>query len=97
MSWNDHDHRGEYASDGHDHYDYAERHHRHYDLEREDERLQSAIREWGDRLGELRRDLQAALERIRVMEGQTPQAQRLQLEADQAAADLAESGFGEPW
>jgi hypothetical protein len=34
-----------------------------------------------------------ALERIRALEGQTPQARRLQLEADLAAADLAESGY----
>jgi ABC-type Zn2+ transport system substrate-binding protein/surface adhesin len=33
---NDHDHRGEYASDRHDHdNDYAEKHHRHYNDERE--------------------------------------------------------------
>ena len=46
---------------------------------------------------ELRQDvseLRGALEqRIRELEGQTPQAQQLQLEADQAAADLAESGY----
>ena len=31
--------------------------------------------------------------RARLLEGQTPQARQLQLEADLAAADLAESGF----
>jgi hypothetical protein len=63
MSWNDHDHRGEYAEDGHDHYDYAERHHRHYDDEstarglREDlGRAEERIRELEDRLdGDIRR------------------------------------------
>jgi hypothetical protein len=40
MYGNDHDHRGEYASERHDHdYDYAEKHHNHYDLEREIEGL----------------------------------------------------------
>jgi hypothetical protein len=33
VSYADHDHRGEYASDNHDHYGYAEKHHRHYDDE----------------------------------------------------------------
>ena len=56
MSWNDHDHRGEYAADGHDHYDYAERHHRHYDDE-------STVRG-------LREDLSRAEERIRALEKQ---------------------------
>jgi division protein CdvB (Snf7/Vps24/ESCRT-III family) len=94
MSWNDHDHRGEYADVRHDHDgDYAEKYHRHYDLEKEDERLQAALREIGVALSELRGELQAALERIRALEADTPQARQLQLEADQAAADLAESGY----
>ena len=41
----------------------------------------------------LRGQLDEALERIRSLEAQTPQARQLQLEADQAAADLAESGY----
>jgi hypothetical protein len=41
----------------------------------------------------LRSQLDDALERIRSLEQQTPQARQLQLEADQAAADLAESGY----
>ena len=41
----------------------------------------------------LRPQLDDALERIRSLEAQTPQARQLQLEADQAAADLAESGY----
>ncbi len=93
----DHDHRGQYAEDRHDHDgDYAGRHHRHYDLEREDDRLQAVLREMDTRLGELRSDLEAALGLIAELEGQTPQAQRLQYEADLAAADLAESGCGWP-
>jgi hypothetical protein len=43
--------------------------------------------------GQLRGQLADALERIRSLEAQTPQARQLQLEADQAAADLAESGY----
>jgi hypothetical protein len=54
VNWTDHDHRGEYADAGHDHYDYAERHHRHYDLESE--------------IAGLREDLGRALERIRELE-----------------------------
>jgi hypothetical protein len=100
MSWNDHDHCGEYAEDRHDHDgEYAEKYHRHYDLEREDERLQGALREWGEQLSMLRGELESALRRIHQLEQQTPQARQLQLEADQAAADLAESGYdpGEDW
>jgi hypothetical protein len=41
----------------------------------------------------LRGQLDDALERLRALEQQTPQARQLQLEADQAAADLAESGY----
>lgn len=79
-----HDHRGEYADDRHDHdTDYAERRHRHYDDERE---LASVRRD----LDHVIADLRDALDRIRQLEQQTPQARQLQLEADQAAADLAE-------
>ena len=42
---------------------------------------------------ELRGALELAGRRIRILEGQTPQARQLQLEADLAAADLAESGY----
>ena len=42
---------------------------------------------------ECEEQLARAFERIRALEGQTPQARQLQLEADQAAADLAESGY----
>jgi hypothetical protein len=41
----------------------------------------------------LRSQLDGALERIRSLEQQTPQARQVQLEADLAAADLAESGY----
>jgi hypothetical protein len=51
----------------------------------------------------LREDLGRAEERIRDLEEQvaalkrsTPEARQAQYEADLAAADLAESGFGEP-
>jgi hypothetical protein len=96
-----HDHRGQYAEDRHDHDgDYAERHHRHYDDEstvrglREDlSRAEERIREleqivsvYGETLDDLRN-------RIYALEHDTPQARQLQLEAGQAAADLAESGY----
>lgn len=69
MTQNDHDHRGEYAGERHDHdNDYAPLHHRHYDLEREDERLQSLLREIDGQLGQLRRELDGALGRIRQLE-----------------------------
>jgi hypothetical protein len=53
-----------------------------------------------DYIGGLREDLgraeeriHALEERVRDLEGQTPQAQQAQYEADIAAADLAESGY----
>jgi len=96
-----HDHRGDYAEAGHDHgYDYAERHHRHYDDEsriaglREDlGRAEGRIRELENAIGTLRGPLDGALKRIAALEADTPQARQLQLEADQAAADLAASGY----
>ena len=89
-----HDHRGEYTGERHDHdLDYAEKHHRHYDLEREDERLKGLLDRWQADLSELREQLEGALARIQALEAQTPEARQLQLEADLAAADLAESGY----
>src|SRR5262249_60952982 len=85
MRWEREDHKHDardvygVAAEGHDHYDYADRHHRHFDLE--------------NQLDGLREDLNRALERIRELEAQTPQARQLQMEADLAAADLAESGY----
>jgi hypothetical protein len=90
MSWNDHDHRGEYAEAGHTHYDYADEHHRHYDLE---SAYESASRRIAGLVETLQRQLDDALDRIAALEKQTPQARQLQLEADLAAADLAESGY----
>ena len=101
MTCNDHDHRGQYADDRHDHgLDYAENHHRHYDDEstarglREDlSRAEERIRELyqivsghGETLDDLRN-------RVYALEHDTPQARQMQLEADLAAADLAESGY----
>jgi hypothetical protein len=57
------------------------------------EELERIARELRQDLRELRGALELAEERIRDLEGQTPQARQLQLEADQAAADLAESGY----
>jgi len=101
MTWNDHDHRGEYAEERHDHdNDYAGKHHRHYDLERDTEgargqidALRQVIDLMREHMGELSRGLDDALGRIADLEKQTPQARQLQLEADLAAADLAESGY----
>jgi len=93
VSYADHDHRGDYADQRHDHDgDYAELHHRHYDLEREDKTLGKETHELREEILRLHSRLDDALERIRALECQTPQARQLQLEPDLAAADLAESG-----
>lgn len=87
-----HDHRGEYADGRHDHdSEYAGKHHRHYDLERDDESLRALLEQWRADLRELREDLSAALERIRQLEEQTPEARQAEYEADVARAD------SEPW
>jgi predicted nucleic acid-binding Zn-ribbon protein len=87
-----HDHR-EYADQRHDHdNEYAEKHHRHYDDESTARGLREDLGRAEERIRELEDDLRGALERIRALEEETPQARQLQLEADLAAADLAESG-----
>ena len=89
-----HDHRGDYADQRHDHdIDYAVLHHRHHDLERDIEALQRELRDYRQALDEYERDLSDARRRVAGLEQQTPQARQLQLEADLAAADLAESGY----
>ena len=88
-----HDHRGEYASDRHEHGYHelagvAEEYHRHYDLERD---LASLRRD----LDHVIADLRDALDRIRALEEQTPEARQAEYEADIALADAAESGHDE--
>ena len=94
MTWNDHDHRGEYAEAGHSHFgEYAEERHWHHDLEHADETAQQEIRGLREDVRDLRSQLDDALERIGALEKQTLQAGQLQYEADLAAADLADSGY----
>ena len=68
MSYADHDHRGEYASDNHDHYDYAERHHRHWDDESTVSGLREDLGRAEERIHELENGLRDALERIGELE-----------------------------
>lgn len=74
---------------GHDVYEIhgaAEEYHRHDDTESELSELRSLV-------AGLREDLGHAEDRLHELESQTPHARQLQLEADLAAADLAESGY----
>jgi hypothetical protein len=88
-----HSHHGDYADERHDHsLDYAEKYHRHYD-ESTVRGLREDLGHAEERIRELVEDLRDALNRIRALEADTPQARQLQLEADQATADLAESGY----
>jgi hypothetical protein len=48
-----------------------------------------------ERIHDLEGKLAALEKRVRDLEAQTPQAQRLQYEADVAVADLAASGFAD--
>jgi hypothetical protein len=68
MTWNDHDHRGRYADDNHDHYDYAREHHRHYYLENDDEKASRRITALQDEVDGLRGQLAGALGRIGALE-----------------------------
>ena len=52
-----------------------------------------ALRDLRQDVRQLRGQLDAAMTRIRALEAGTPQARQLQLEADLAAAGLAESGY----
>jgi hypothetical protein len=74
MTWNDHDHRGQYADERHDHDgDYAEKHHRHYDDESAVRGLREDLGHAEERIGELedaaRQWRQEAEERIRALDG----------------------------
>ena len=76
----------------HDHdIEYARKHHMHYDLAGDAERAHTRITHLQEELGELRTELAAALERIRQLEEQTPEARQAEYEADVALAD------SEPW
>jgi hypothetical protein len=55
--------------------------------------LERVTRDLRQDVRELRGALELAEQRISELEKHTPQAQQLQLEADLAAADLAESGY----
>ena len=72
MSYADHDHRGEYASDGHDHYDYAEKYHRHYDDESTVCGLRADLGAAEERIRELADDRRDALSRIHALEERLP-------------------------
>ncbi len=76
MNWNDHDHRGEYADAGHDHYDYdydyAERYHRHYDDESTAAGLREDLGQAQERIRELEDGLRDALDRLHVLEDRQP-------------------------
>jgi hypothetical protein len=73
MTWNDHDHRGEYAEDRHDHdLDYAEKHHRHHDDESAVRGLREDLGHAEERIRELEGDLAGALAFIRVLDRLRP-------------------------
>jgi chromosome segregation ATPase len=78
----------------------ADQHHRHYDLEREDDSLRQEIGNLREAAQSLSSELAAAFTRIgeletRIasLEGDTPQARRLQYELDMTLADNAASGY----
>ena len=71
--------------------------HHHYDDERADGELRRLLDEIRTGLAAAREDLSAALERIRQLEEQTPEARQAEYEADVALADAAESGHDESW
>ena len=73
MTWNDHDHRGEYAEDRHDHdLDYAEKYHRHHDDESAVRGLREDLGHAEERIRALEDDLRGALAFIRVLDRLRP-------------------------
>jgi hypothetical protein len=89
MSWDTEDHK----HNAYDVYGVAEEHHRHYDLENLIDGFREDLNRAVSRIGDLEDALAEATNRIRALEGSTPQARQLELEADLAAADLAASGY----
>jgi predicted nucleic acid-binding Zn-ribbon protein len=95
MSYDNHDHGYQYASADHDHYsEYAEKYHRHYDDESTARGLREDLSAAEERIRELSDDLRDAMNRIHVLEDQTPQARQLQRELDLTLADNAAAGYG---
>jgi hypothetical protein len=85
MTWNDHDHRGQYAEDRHDHdLDYAEKHHRHYDDESAVRGLREDLSHAEERIRALEDDLRGALAELRVLDRLRPSC----VICHDAAADL---------
>jgi hypothetical protein len=73
MTWNDHDNRGEYAEDRHDHdLDYAEKYHRHHDDESAVRGLREDLGHAEERIRRLEDDLRGALAFIRVLDRLRP-------------------------
>jgi hypothetical protein len=73
MTWNDHDHRGEYAEDRHDHdLDYAEKYHRHHDDESAVRGLREDLGHAEERIRALEDDLRCALAQIRLLDRLRP-------------------------
>lgn len=98
MTWNDHDHRGEYAASSHTHngyelYDVAGEHHRHYDTESEVRGLREDLGRTLDRVSELEERQSRVLQVVREA-ARRHEAVRAAGLADQAylpvSAELAE-------
>ena len=70
----DHDHHGDYADAGHDHYDYdyADRYHRHYDDESTVAGLREDLGRAEARIRELEDGLRDVLNRLHVLEDRQP-------------------------
>jgi hypothetical protein len=60
------------------------------------EHLRELVCDLGEALTHLTTEVGQLRSRVKALEADTPQARQLQYEADLAAADLAESGYGEP-
>jgi hypothetical protein len=73
MTWNDHDHRGQYADDRHDHYrEYAEYNHGHRDLDSVIAGLREDLRHAEERIRELEGDRAGVLAQLRVLDRLRP-------------------------
>ncbi len=67
-----HDHRGEYASDNHDHYEYADKYHRHDDDESTVRGLREDLGHAEERIRELGNDMRDAFALIRRLDRLRP-------------------------
>jgi ParB-like chromosome segregation protein Spo0J len=89
VSWADHDHRGDYAAEGHSHRDYAGLLHRHRHDEAAIERLETALHRAQSRISSLEETIRRLAGALELIAGEHEATWRAGT-ADEAHAAVAE-------